>query len=134
MNSNQLLKGSIIRTIFVFVELVTLIVISIITFLNDGTSVWGYWGTVAAVFISFSPIFAYVIASTIFNVFNMKIVLGNRHTAESIKKYYELSRTYLAFGIVVGALYGFLLIPIFLLENIFLFNGYEKELKKIKNM
>jgi hypothetical protein len=41
MRENQLLKGTIIRTIFVFVELVALGVISVITFSNDGTSAWG---------------------------------------------------------------------------------------------
>ena len=44
MKDIHLLKGTIIRTIFVFVELVALIVISVITFSNDGTSAWGYWG------------------------------------------------------------------------------------------
>ena len=42
MRENQLLKGTIIRTIFVFVELVALVVISVITLSNDGTSARGY--------------------------------------------------------------------------------------------
>ena len=81
MRENQLLKGTIIRTIFVFVELVALGVISVITFSNDGTSAWGYWGAVAAVFITLSPIFIYVIASTVFNIFNLTMVIKNKHTA-----------------------------------------------------
>ena len=111
MRENQLLKGTIIRTIFVFVELVALVVISVITFSNDGTSAWGYWGAVAAVFITLSPIFK------------------NKHTANTIKKYHRLSKAYFIWGIITGGLYGCLLVPIFLLENIFLFNAYKKELK-----
>ena len=126
MSNNQLVKGTIIRTIFVAIELISLVVISIITFSNDGTSPWGYWGNVAIVFVTLSPVFVYVIASTIFNIFNLIIVLNKRHTLESTKKYYKISKVYLIWGIITGALYGCLLIPIFLLENIFLLNGYRK--------
>ena len=133
MKDNHLLKGTIIRTLFVFVELVALIVISIITFSNDGTSAWGYWGAVAIVFITLSPIFIYVIASTVFNVFNLTIVVKNKHTPDTIKKYHRLSKAYFIWGMITGGLYGCLLVPIFLLENIFLFNAYKKELKNSEN-
>ena len=133
MRENQLLKGTIIRTIFVFVELVALVVISVITFSNDGTGVWGYWGSVAAVFITLGPIFIYVIASTVFNIFNITMVIKNKHTANTIKKYHRLSKAYFIWGIITGGLYGCLLVPIFLLENIFLFNAYRKELKISEN-
>ena len=133
MKDRQLLKGTMIRTIFVFVELVALIVISVITLSNDGTSAWGYWGAVAVVFITLSPVFIYVIASTIFNIFNLAIVIKSKHNADTIKKYYGLSKAYLIWGIVTGGLYGWLLVPIFLLENVFLFNAYKKELKNSEN-
>ena len=133
MKDDRLLKGTIIRTILVFVELVALIVISVITFSNDGTSAWGYWGAVAVVFITLSPIFIYVIASTVFNIFNLTIVVKNKHTADTIKKYHRLSKAYFIWGIITGGLYGCLLVPVFLLENIFLFNAYRKELKRSEN-
>ena len=133
MKGRQLLKGTMIRTIFVFVELVALIVISVITFSNDGTSAWGYWGAVAVVFVTLSPVFIYVIASTVFNIFNLAIVIKSKHNADTIKKYYGLSKAYFIWGIVTGGLYGCLLMPIFLLENIFLFNAYKKELKISEN-
>ena len=134
MKDDHLLKGTIIRTIFVFVELVALIVISVITFSNDGASAWGYWGAVAAVFITLSPIFVYVIASTVFNIFNLTIVIKNKHTPHTIKKYHGLSKAYFIWGMITGGLYGCLLVPIFLLENIFLFNAYRKELKSSENI
>ena len=133
MKDNPLLKGTIIRTVFVLLELLGLVVISIITFSNDGTSAWGYWGAVAVVFITLSPIIIYIIASTVFNFFNMKVVFGNQHTVETLKKYHNLSKAYLIWGVITGGLYGCLLMPIFLLENIFLFNGYKNELERIKN-
>ncbi len=134
MKDRQLLKGTMIRTIFVFVELVALIVISVITLSNDGTSAWGYWGAVAVVFITLSPVFIYVIASTIFNIFNLAIVIKSKHNEDTIKKYYGLSKAYFIWGIVTGGLYGCLLMPIFLLENVFLFNAYKKELKNSENI
>ena len=132
MNDNKLVKATITRTVFVSIELIALIVISIITLSNDGTSAWGYWGNVVIVFGTLSPVIVYVIASAIFNVFNMSVVFKKRHTIESIKKYYKLSKIYLIWGIVTGGLYGFLLVPIFLLENIFLFCEYKKELELVK--
>jgi len=126
MNYKPLIKGTIIRTIFVSIELITLVIISIITFLNDGKSVWGYWGAVAVVFITLSPVFIYVVASAIFNIFNLIAVLNKQHSVDSIKKYHKLSKVYLIWGIITGGLYGCLLIPIFLLENIFLFDGYRR--------
>ena len=133
MKDNHLLKGTIIRTIFVFVELVALIVISVITFSDDGTSAWGYWGAVAVVFITLSPIFIYVIASAVFNIFNLTVVIKDKHTTDTVKKYHSLSKAYFIWGMITGGLYGALLVPIFLLENIFLFNAYRKELKNSKN-
>ena len=133
MNDSQLVKGTIIRTFFVFIELIALVVISIITFSNDGTGAWGYWGSVVIVFGMLSPIIVYVIASAIFNAFNMSVVLKKRHTIESIKKYCKLSKIYLIWGIITGLLYGFLLVPVFFLENIFLFYGYKKELNLTEN-
>ena len=133
MKDRQLLKGTMIRTIFVFVELVALIVISVITLSNDGTSAWGYWGAVAGVFITLSPIFVYVIASAVFNIFNLIMVIKNKHTANTIKKYHRLSKAYFIWGIITVGLYGSILVPIFLLENIFLFNAYKKELKNSEN-
>ena len=128
MSHSQLVKGAIIRTVFVAIELIALVVISISTFSNNGKSPWGYWGAVAVVFITLSPIIVYVIASAFFNVFNFIAIFGKKHTAASIKKYYKISKAYLIWGIITGGLYGGLLIPIFLLENIFLFTGYRKEL------
>ena len=78
MKGIPLVKGSIIRTVFVAIELIALAVISVITFSNDGTSAWGYWGNVAIVFITLSPIFVYVIASAIFNFFNFYFKTFNR--------------------------------------------------------
>ena len=132
MNDNKLVKATITRTVFVSIELIALIVISIITLFNDGTSAWGYLGNVVIVFGTLSPVIVYVIASAIFNVFNMSVVFKKRHTIESIKKCYKLSKIYLIWGIVTGGLYGFLLVPIFLLENIFLFCEYKKELDLVK--
>ncbi len=132
MNDNKLVKATITRTVFVSIELIALIVISIITLSNDGTSAWGYWGNVVIVFGTLSPVIVYVIASAIFNVFNMSVVFKKRHTIESIKKCYKLSKIYLIWGIVTGGLYGLLLVPIFLLENMFLFCEYKKEIELVK--
>ncbi|MBQ3546479.1 MAG: hypothetical protein IJA34_16060, partial [Lachnospiraceae bacterium] len=131
-NDNKLVKATITRTVFVSIELIALIVISIITLSNDGTSAWGYWGNVVIVFGTLSPVIVYVIASAIFNVFNMSVVFKKRHTIESIKKCYKLSKIYLIWGIVTGGIYGFLLVPIFLLENIFLLCEYKKEIELVK--
>ena len=133
MNDNKLVKATITRTVFVSIELIALIVISIITLSNDGTSAWGYWGNVVIVFGTLSPVIVYVIASAIFNGFNMSVVFKKRHTIESIKKFYKLSKIYLIWGIVTGGLYGFLLVPILLLENIFLFCEYKNMLHLTQN-
>ena len=118
---------------FVSIELIALIAISVITFSNDGTNLWGYWGSIAIVFGTLSPIIIYVIASAIFNVFNMVIVLKEKHTDETVAKYYKMSKVFLIWGIVTGALYAFIFVPIFLLENILLFLEYKKVLNLIHN-
>ena len=129
MKENTLVKGTIIRTVFVSLEVIALVSISIYSFFAAVDGIWGYWGSLAAIFSLLSPIFIYVIPSSIFNVFNLIIVIKNRHTSDSIIKYHKLSKTFLIWGIITGGLYGSLLVPIFLLENIFLFNAYRKELK-----
>ena len=55
----------------------------------------------------------------------MVTVFQKRHTAESIKRYYKLSKAFFIWGIVTGGLYGCALLPLFLLENVFLFNAYK---------
>lgn len=122
----MLVKGTIIRTVFVSLEVIALTAISIYSFFAAADGIWGYWGSLAAIFLLLSPIFIYVIPSAIFNTFNLIIVIKNRHTPCSIIKYHKLSKAYFIWGIVTGALYGSLLVPIFLLENIFLFIGYRK--------
>ena len=42
-------------------------------------------------------------------------------------QYRKLSKRYLIWGIVTGGLYGGLFVPIFLLENIFLYSAYKTE-------
>ncbi len=133
MKENNLIKGTIIRTVFVGLEVIALVAISIYSFINAGTGIWGYWGSLMAIFGLLSPIFAYVIPSAVFNTFNLIVVMRNRHTPDSIKKYHKLSKAYLIWGIITGGLYGCTLIPVFLFENIFLFNGYKREIELIKN-
>lgn len=133
MKGISLAKGTIIRTVVLTLELIALVMMATITLTNDGESVWGYWGVVLIEFGVLSPIYVYVIASAVFNAFNFAIVFQKRHTVESIKKYYKISKVYLIWGCVTGALYGCLLVPIFLLENAFLYIAYEKELKQINN-
>lgn len=129
----QLFKCSIARTIFVSIELIALIVLLILSFLlNDGSGIWGYWG-IAVLWITIAPILVYVIASAVFNTLNMNKVLKKRHTAETVKQYYNVSKIFLVWGIMTGMLYGFLLPQIFLLENIFLFYEYRKERARIRN-
>ena len=125
MDDKKLVKATIIRTVFVTIEFIAVIVIAILTFSNNRENPWGYWRSVVIVFAMWSPVIVYVIASTIFNVLNMNVVFKRRHTTETIQKYYKLSKIYLICGIVTGGLYGFLLVPIFLLENIFLFCEYK---------
>ena len=130
----MLMKGTIVRTVFVALELIALIVVAIVTFSNDGSSAWGYWGAVAVVFIILSPIYVYVIASAIFNAFNLNVVLKKCHTVESMRKYHNWSRVFLVWGFVTGVVYGCLLVPIFLLENLFLFLGYREEIANINHV
>lgn len=135
MNTNKLVKGTIIRTIFVSIEVIAIIALLVVTFSNDGTSYfegWGYWENVASILVMFGPIIVYVFASAIFNIINIKAVFGNQHTPDSLRKYHKLSKTYFIWGIITGGLYG-LPLPIFLLENIFLFNGYRNEIERIGN-
>jgi hypothetical protein len=133
MKASPLAKGTIIRTVVLTLELIALVMMATVTLTNDGESVWGYWGVVLIEFGVLSPVYVYVIASAVFNAFNFAIVFQKRHTVESIKKYYKISKVYLIWGCVTGALYGCLLVPIFLLENVFLYIAYEKELKQINN-
>ena len=133
MKENLLVKVSIIRTVFVSLEVIALVSISIYSFFAAVDGIWGYWGSLAAIFSLLSPIFIYVIPSAIFNTLNLIVVIKNLHSPDSIIKYHKLSKVFLIWGIITGALYGGLLVPIFLLENIFLFNGYRKELTLINN-
>ena len=131
MKDNPFLKGTVIRTLFVILELIGLAVISVIAFSNDGTGNWGYWGSIFVIFVTLSPVILYVIASAVFNAFNLSIVLRRRHTAASIRKYYKLSLAFLIMGILACGMYG--LPVLFLPENLFLFLAYNKEYRKIKD-
>ena len=134
MKENNLVKYTSIRTVFVSLEVIALVSISIYAFFAASEdNIWGYWGSLAAIFSLLSPIFIYVIPSAIFNTFNLFIVIKKRHTSDSIIKCYKWSKVFLIWGIITGALYGSLLVPIFLLENVFLFVEYKAELEKIKN-
>ena len=126
MKYNPLLKATIVKTILAYLELITLIGILIHSFLGAEESIWGYWGSVAVIAL-FSPIYIYAIPNAIFTVRNLMIVTRNLHTPDSLKKYYKLSKIYFIWGVATGGLYGALLIPIFLLENIFLYIAYRKE-------
>ncbi len=133
MKHNPLRTGAIIRTAFVSLELLVGIVFSVLTFGNSGAEPWGYWGNVFAVYVMLSPFLLYVIASAIFNAFNMAIIFQNRHTPKSIQKYYKRTLIFLVWGTVTGTIYGFVFVPIFVLENVFLFFGYGKEREKLQN-
>ena len=130
MKNDQLKKTAVVGSVFVVAELIVLAVITVITLSNDGTSAWGYWGAVAAVFVPLSPIYVYVIASVVFYARQLFFVWKKPHTPESLKQHYKTVRGYFIWGIVTGSLYGFILAPIFLLENIFLLIGYKKELAR----
>ena len=133
MKEDILKKGTVIRTAFVCLEVIALISISIYAFFAaTDDSAWGYWGSLAFIFALLTPIFIYVIPSAIFNTFNLIIVIKKRHTSESIIKYHKLSKVFLIWGVITGALYT-VLAPIFLLENIFLYTGYKRELTSAKN-
>ncbi|MBR6727728.1 MAG: hypothetical protein IKM08_06010 [Clostridia bacterium] len=132
MNRNDLIRGTIIRTVFVTLELIALVYLSVYSFLYADTGIYGYWGSLLAIFGMLSPIIVYVISSAVFNTANLIMVIKKRHTPESIKKYHKLSRVFLIWGIITGAIYGTVLIPIFLLENIFLLSEYRKETDRIR--
>ena len=132
MKYNPLRKSTIIKTIFAGLEVIALIGILIHSFLGAEESIWGYWGSVAVIAL-FSPIYIYAIPNAIFTVRNLMIVTRNLHTPDSIKKYYKLSKIYLIWGVITGGLYGCLLAPIFLLENIFLYSAYKEETERTEN-
>ena len=129
MKYNPLLKATIIKTILAYLEVITLIGILIYSFISASEeSIWGYWGSIISIISMLSPIYMYAIPNTIFTTNNLIIVTKNRHTPDSIKKYHKLSKRYFIWGVITGGLYGCLLIPIFLFENIFLCIAYGKEL------
>lgn len=127
MKENNLLKGTIIKTVLASLEAIALVGILVYSFFAAGEGVWGYWGSIFAIISILSPIYIYAIPNTIFTIHNLLLVTKNHRTPESIQKYYKLSERYLIWGMITGGLYVCLLIPIFLLENIFLFIGYRKE-------
>ncbi len=133
MKYNPLLKGTIIKTVFAGLEVIVLVAILIYSFLSAGEGIWGYWGSIIAIFSLLSPIYIYAIPNAIFTTYNLIIVTRNCHTPDSIKKYHKLSKRYLIWGVITGGLYGCLLVPIFLLENIFLYSAYRKELERTQN-
>jgi hypothetical protein len=61
------------------------------------------------------------------------MVIKKIHTRKSMKKYYKKSKKYFIWGVITSSLYGFLLVPIFFLENVFLVEAYRRELKAINN-
>lgn len=133
MSDRQIVIGTIIRTFFVTIELIMLVILFITTFSIEGMSVQEHWVSIIVVLCMLSPLVIYVIASAIFNMFNMNVVLRKRHTNESIQKYYKLSKIYLTCGIIAAGLYGFLFVPFFLLENLFLVLGYKNALNSTQN-
>ena len=134
MKYNPLLKATIVKTILAYLEVITLIGILIYSFISASEeSIWGYWGSIIAIVSMLSPIYIYAIPNTIFTTNNLVIVAKNRHTPDSIKKYHKLSKRYFIWGVITGGLYGCLLIPIFLFENIFLYIAYRKELDLTPN-
>ena len=132
IKNKELLNASIKRTVFVAFEILALAIFSIIVFSNDGSPPWGYWGNVLIPFLVFSPIIVYIIASTIFNTYNMITVVNGRHTFQSIQIYNKTSNIFLVWGVITGAVYGFIFVPFFLLENHSLTKAYKKELDKIQ--
>ena len=133
MKKNPLLRGTIIKTVFAGLEIMVLVGILIYSFLSASDGIWGYWGSIIAFISMLSPIYIYAIPNTIFTTNNLIIVTKNRHTPDSIKKYHKLSKRYFIWGVITGGLYGCLLIPIFLFENIFLYIAYRKELDLTPN-
>ncbi len=133
MKYNTLLNGTIIKTVFAGLEVIALVGILIYSFISADEGVWGYWGSIIAIIGLLSPIYIYAIPNAIFTIHNLIIVTRNRHTSNSIKRYYKLSKRYFIWGVITGGLYGCILVPIFLLENIFLYIAYRKELDRIQN-
>lgn len=127
MNDHLLRKGTRIKTVFAGLEVMLLIGILLAAFSNDGEGIWGYWGSIAAIVCMLSPIFIYAIPNAVFTVRNLIMVTRDRHTPDSIMQYRKLSKRYLIWGIVTGGLYGGFFVPIFLLENIFLYSAYKTE-------
>ena len=135
MKYNPLLKATIVKTILAYLEVITLIGILIYSFISASEeSIWGYWGSIIAIISMLSPIYIYAIPNTIFTTNNLIIVTKNRHIPDSIKKYHKLSKRYFIWGVITGGLYGCLLVPIFLFENIFLYIAYRKELDLTPNI
>ncbi len=134
MNQNQLIKGTIIKAIFVSVELTALIAFLLSIFSkpdNDTPGVWGgHWTSVGLVCLMVSPVIVYILINTVFCIFHMNIVLRNRHTDESIRRYHKWSKIVFIVGIVSFALYGGALAVIPLLDNLSLFRGYLRELER----
>ena len=134
MKYNPLLKATIVKTILAYLEVITLIGILIYSFISASEeSIWGYWGSIIATISMLSPIYIYAIPNTIFTTNNLIMVTKNRNTPDSIKKYHKLSKRYFIWGVITGGLYGCLLVPIFLFENIFLYIAYRKELDLTPN-
>ena len=132
MKNRQLVRGTVIKTAFTSIELIVLVIMSVIAFTNDGKGVWGYWGSIIVIFAISAPVIVYTFASMIFNVFNIYYVFGDHHTIRSLEKYHKISSVYFTVGIMIGALYGFILLPIFWLENMFLLDAYSVELLRQK--
>lgn len=129
----MLVKGTIVKIVFNVLEFIAVIAMIIVTFVFDDSSAWGDWGVVVVVLVTIGLI-VYVLASTVFNILNFNMVMKKRHTVESIRKYYNWSLAFFVWGIVTGVVYGCLLVPIFLLENLFLFLGYREEIANINHV
>ena len=90
MKHNPLLKCTIAKTVFAGLEVIVLLGISIYSFISASEeSMWGYWGSLAAIFSLLSPIFIYAIPNAVFAARNLTIVTRNGHTPDSIKKYHK---------------------------------------------
>ena len=132
MKNNSLFKAAIVKFVFAEVEALALLSLLIYSLIAAKNSLWGYLGSVMAVLAMFSPFYIYAIPNTIFAIKNLIIVAQNRHTPDSIKKYHKSSKIYFIWGLITSGLYG-IFVPIFLLENIFLYVAYSKELKRTLN-
>ena len=132
MTSQKLRTNTLIRALIGLCELIAIIWMSVVLFANDGNGMWGYWGSIFVVYVTLSPILVYAISSIIFNFFNLRIVFADDHTRESVERYYRASIVFFVWGVVTGALYGFILVPFFFLENVFLFLAYREERENMK--